>query len=121
MKDIGIYLILGCAAGVLSGLIGIGGGIILIPALVYILGFSQHMAEGTTLAAMVPPIGILAAYVYYQNGNVDLKTAGFISVGFLLGGFLGARLAQNFSSETLQKIFAVILILVGVKMFWPKG
>lgn len=121
MKDIGIYLILGCAAGVLSGLIGIGGGIILIPALVYILGFSQHLAEGTTLAAMVPPIGILAAYVYYQNGNVDLKTAGFISVGFLLGGFLGARLAQNFSSETLQKIFAVILILIGVKMLWPKG
>ena len=120
MKDISLFVFLGCAAGVLSGLIGIGGGVILIPSLIFLLGFSQHLAEGTTLAAMVPPIGILAAYVYYQNGQVDLKAAGFIAVGFLVGGFVGAKIAQQLSSETLQKVFAVVLILLGVKMLWPK-
>jgi len=120
MKDIFIFLVIGCAAGVLSGLIGIGGGVIIIPSLIFILGFSQHMAEGTTLAAMVPPIGILAAYVYYQNGHVDIKAAGFIALGFLAGGFYGAKIAQQLSHDTLQKIFAVILILLGVKMLWPK-
>lgn len=120
MKQTIILVIIGLAAGLLSGLIGIGGGVILIPALIFILGFSQHMAEGTTLAAMVPPIGILAAYVYYQNGNVDLKATIFIAIGFFVGGFFGARIAQQISAESLQKIFAVVLILIGIKMLWPK-
>lgn len=120
MKSIITFVVIGCSAGVLSGLIGIGGGVLLIPALVFILGFSQHMAEGTTLAAMVPPIGILAAYVYYQSGDVDMKAAAFIALGFLVGGFFGAKLAQQISSDSLQKIFAVVLILMGVKMIWPK-
>lgn len=120
MKQTTIFVLLGLAAGLLSGLIGIGGGVILIPSLIFLLGFSQHLAEGTTLAAMVPPIGILAAYVYYQNGQVDLKAAGFIAIGFLVGGFFGAKIALQLSSETLQKVFAVILILLGIKMLWPK-
>jgi len=120
MKQAIVLILIGSAAGLLSGLIGIGGGVILIPMLIFVLGFSQHMAEGTTLAAMVPPIGILAAYVYYQNGNVDLKAAGFIAIGFLVGGLFGARIAQQFSGESLQKIFAVVLILMGLKMLWPK-
>ncbi len=120
MKDISIFILLGCAAGLLSGLIGIGGGVILIPSLIFLLGFSQHLAEGTTLAAMVPPIGILAAYVYYQNNQVDLKAAGFIALGFLAGGFFGAKIAQQMSSEILQKVFAVVLIVLGIKMLWPK-
>ncbi len=120
MKDIFIFVLLGSAAGILSGLIGIGGGIIIIPSLIFILGFSQHIAEGTTLAAMVPPIGILAAYVYYQNGQVDVKAAGFIALGFVAGGFFGAKIAQQMSSESLQKVFAVVLILMGIKMLWPK-
>jgi len=120
MKQITIFIFIGCSAGVLSGLIGIGGGVLLIPSLIFILGFSQHMAEGTTLAAMVPPIGILAAYVYYQNGDVDVKAAVFIAAGFLVGGFFGAKLAQQISSESLQKIFAIVLILMGIKMLWPK-
>lgn len=113
-------MIIGCVAGVLSGLIGIGGGVILIPSLIFLLGFSQHMAEGTTLAAMVPPIGILAALVYYQNNQVDIKAASLIAAGFLVGGFFGARLAQQFTSDMLQKIFAVMLIALGIKMLWPK-
>lgn len=120
MKSMAIFVLVGCAAGALSGLIGIGGGILIIPSLVFILGFSQHLAEGTTLAAMVPPIGILAAYVYYQNGGVDIKAAVLIATGFLVGGFFGAKLAQQISSESLQKIFAVVLILMGLKMLWPK-
>jgi uncharacterized protein len=120
MKEIVTFIVIGCAAGALSGLIGIGGGVLLIPALIFILGFSQHMAEGTTLAAMVPPIGILAAYVYYQNGSVDIRAAAFIAVGFLAGGFFGAKLALQISSASLQKIFAFILILMGIKMLWPK-
>jgi len=120
MKHTIVFILIGYAAGLLSGLIGIGGGIILIPALIFFLGFSQHLAEGTTLAAMVPPIGILAAYVYYQNGNVDLKAAGFIALGFLAGGLFGAKIAQQISSESLQRIFAVVLILIGLKMLWPK-
>ena|SRR5579859_7071121 len=115
-----IFILIGSTAGLLSGLIGIGGGVILIPALIFLLGFSQHMAEGTTLATMVPPIGILAAYAYYQNGQVDLKAAGFIALGFLAGGFFGAKSALQINSESLQKIFAVTLILIGIKMLWPK-
>jgi uncharacterized membrane protein YfcA len=120
MKQTLVIMLIGLAAGVLSGLIGIGGGVLIIPSLVFFLGFSQHMAEGTTLAAMVPPIGILAAYVYYQNGQVDVKAAALIALGFLAGGFFGAKIAQQISSDSLRKIFAVVLILMGVKMLWPK-
>ena len=120
MKQTIIFILIGSAAGLLSGLIGIGGGVILIPSLVLLMGFAQPVTEGTTLAAMVPPIGILAAYVYYQNGNVDLKAAGFIALGFFAGGFFGARIAQQVSSESLQKIFAIVLIMMGIKMLWPK-
>jgi len=120
MKQIMVFVLIGLAAGVLSGLIGIGGGVLIIPTLVFLLGFSQHMAEGTTLAAMVPPIGILAAYVYYQNGNVDIKAAGFIALGFVVGGLFGAKIAHQVSSDSLRKIFAVVLILMGIKMLWPK-
>ncbi len=120
MKQIIVFMLIGLAAGVLSGLIGIGGGVLIIPTLVFLLGFSQHMAEGTTLAAMVPPIGILAAYVYYQNGNVDIKAAGFIALGFVVGGLFGAKIAHQLGSDSLRKIFGVVLILMGIKMLWPK-
>lgn len=120
MKQSVVLVIIGCVAGMLSGLIGIGGGVILIPSLIFLLGFSQHLAEGTTLAAMVPPIGILAAMVYYQNNQVDVKAASFLAIGFLAGGFFGAKLAQQFTSDTLQKIFAVMLIALGIKILWPK-
>ena len=87
--SIAVYLAFGLVAGILSGLLGIGGGIFIIPALVFLLGFSQQMAQGTTLAMMVPPIGLLAAWAYYSKGYVDLKVAGLMCIGFFLGGFRG--------------------------------
>ena len=113
------YIVLGLAAGVLSGLVGIGGGILIIPALVFLFGFTQQTAQGTTLALMVPPIGILAAWTYYNQGYVDLKAAGLICLGFVVGGWLGAKLAVSIPKELLQKIFGVFLLLVSLKMlFW---
>jgi uncharacterized membrane protein YfcA len=116
MNDMAGYLMLGLLAGVLSGLIGLGGGFIIVPALVFIFGFSQHQAQGTTLALLVPPIGILAAWTYYRQGFVDVKVAALIAAGFVVGSLLGARYAMNISSGTLEKVFGVALVLIGLKM-----
>jgi len=113
-----LYLLLGLVAGVLSGLIGIGGGLIIIPALVFLFGLSQHQAQGTTLALMVPPIGILAAWEYYKQGYVDLKIAAFICLGFFFGGWLGAKLATSVSTIVLEKIFGAALFLIALKMMF---
>lgn len=115
-----LLLLLGLAAGILSGLLGIGGGIVIVPALVFLFGFSQHTAQGTTLAMMVPPIGLLAAWAYYSKGYVDLKVAGLMCIGFFLGGFLGAKFAGAFSDIMLKRIFGVALMLVSVKMIFGK-
>ncbi len=115
-----LYIILGLIAGTLSGLIGIGGGIIIIPALVLLFGFSQHAAQGTTLALMVPPVGILAAWTYYKQGHVDLNVAILICLGFFFGGLIGARFATALPSIVLEKIFGVSLLLVALKMIFAK-
>jgi len=120
MSSIIGYLVLGLLAGVLGGLMGVGGGIIIIPALVFVFGFNQHEAQGTSLALMVPPIGILAAYTYYKQGQVDLKAAGLICLGFLFGGLLGARFATHLPSRTLERVFGVALLLTSVKMLFSK-
>ncbi|MBI5493002.1 MAG: sulfite exporter TauE/SafE family protein [Deltaproteobacteria bacterium] len=111
-----LFLILGLAAGVVSGLVGIGGGIIVVPALVFLFGFSQHGAQGTTLAMMVPPIGILAAWTYYSQGYVDIKVAGLLCAGFIFGGLLGARLAVSLSNPILEKVFGAALLVVSLRM-----
>ncbi len=115
-----LCLLLGLLAGVLSGLIGIGGGVIIIPALIFLFGLSQQQAQGTTLALMVPPIGILAAWTYYQRGYVDLKLAALICVGFVVGGLLGAKFATSINSDVLRKIFACSLIVIALKMLLTK-
>jgi len=115
-----LYLLLGLVAGILSGLIGIGGGVIIIPVLVFLFGLSQHQAQGTTLALMVPPIGLLAAWTYYKQGFVDLKIAIFICMGFFLGGLLGAKLATGLSNAALEKVFGIVLLLVALKMIFAK-
>jgi len=115
----GGFVVLGLFAGTLSGLIGIGGGIVIIPILVFLFGFTQHQAQGTTLALMIPPIGLLAALEYYRAGQVDLKAAGLVCIGFFVGGLIGAKLAVGVPDEVLKKIFGVILLLVGLRMiFW---
>jgi uncharacterized membrane protein YfcA len=111
-----LFVVLGVIAGTLSGLIGIGGGVIIIPVLVFLFGFSQQQAQGTTLALLVPPIGILAAWTYYKAGFVDLKAAGFICIGFVAGSLLGAKIATGLTSQQLERIFGVVLLLISVKM-----
>jgi len=120
MTSIFAYVILGLTAGLLSGLIGIGGGTIIVPALVILFGLSQHMAQGTTLALLVPPIGILAAWTYYRQGYVDLPIAGYICLGFIIGGLFGAKLAINLSNIVLERIFGVALLLISLKMIFAK-
>jgi hypothetical protein len=118
--NIFLYILLGLVAGIFSGLIGIGGAIIIIPSLVLLFGLSQHTAQGTTLALMVPPIGLLAALAYYKQGFVDLKIAAFICIGFFIGGFLGAKFAIAIPEQLLKRIFGVVLLAVSVKMILGK-
>lgn len=110
-------ILLGIAVGYFSGLVGIGGGIIIVPALVLLFGFTQYAAQGTTLALLVPPIGILAVWKYYQSGYVNVKTAAIICVGFVIGSYLGSNTAVSIPQETLRKIFAILLVALGIRMF----
>jgi len=114
------YIFLGLLAGILSGLIGIGGGIIIVPALVFIFGMTQQQAQGTTLALMIPPVGLLAAWSYYTKGYVDFKIASLIIIGFFVGGLVGGKIAVGLSSTILQKVFALALFLISIKMFFGK-
>ncbi len=120
MEIIIAYLVLGLFAGTLSGLVGIGGGVIIVPALIFLFKFSQHSAQGTTIALMVPPIGILAAIMYYRYGFVDIKAAAIICIGFVLGGLIGARLATSMPSMVLEKVFGVGLLLLSLQMLFGK-
>lgn len=113
-------IILGLIAGYLSGLVGIGGGIIMVPVLVLMFGFTQHKAQGTTLALLMIPVGIFGVMNYYKAGNVDFKTALLLGAGFVLGSYLGSKTAISLSQETLRKAFAVLMFIVAVKMFFQK-
>jgi uncharacterized protein len=115
-----LYIALGILSGFLSGLIGIGGGTIVVPVLVIIFGLSQKTAQGTTLALLVPPIGVLAAWTYYKHGYVDFPIAGLICVGFIFGGLIGAKLAINISNQTLERIFGIALLIISIKMILSK-
>ena len=112
-----MYLILiGILAGIISGFIGIGGGIIIVPGLIYLVGLSQLQAQGTSLALMLPPIGILAFMHYYKQGHVDLKVAGIIAATFVVGGFFGAKLALKVNINLVKIIFGALMILMAVKL-----
>lgn len=116
-----LLILLGMTAGIASGLVGIGGGIILVPALVFLFGLTQHQAQGTTLALMVPPIGIVAAWTYWRQGYVDLRIAGLICIGFLIGSLLGARYSITLSNAILQKTFGVFLLVLSLKLILGKA
>jgi uncharacterized membrane protein YfcA len=115
-----LFVVLGLAAGILSGLLGVGGGILIVPALVLVFGFTQHLAQGTTLALMVPPIGLLAAWTYYKHGNVDVKIAALICLGFFIGGLIGARCAASINPIMLKKLFGVALLIAALRMILAK-
>ncbi len=111
-----LFLILGVCVGVLSGLIGIGGGIVIVPALVYFFKMTQHKAQGTSLGALLLPIGIFAFWKYYQAHNADLVAAIAIAIGFAIGGYFGGVWAQSISDIALRRAFGVVLTLVGLRM-----
>lgn len=114
------YIFMGLIAGTLSGVFGIGGGTILIPGLVFLCGLTQHQAQGTTLAAMIPPIGLLAAWRYWQAGNVKISVAAFICAGFFIGGLIGANFAQGINEPLLKKLFGAFLFFVSLSMILGK-
>jgi uncharacterized membrane protein YfcA len=116
-----ILLFVGLLAGILSSLVGIGGGLVIVPALVLIFGFSQKMAQGTSLAMLLPPIGILGVMVYHKQGNVHWSYALILVVSFVLGSYFGAKWVQGLNSLTIKRIFAVFMIIVAVKyLFFDK-
>ncbi|HEY9890515.1 MAG TPA: sulfite exporter TauE/SafE family protein [Candidatus Sericytochromatia bacterium] len=108
-------LIIGFVAGIAGGMFGIGGGAIMVPAMVLLLGMDQKFATGTSLAAQVLPIGILAAKVYYDNGKLDIKYGVLIAIGLVLGNYFGAQFANQpyISSETMKKLYGIFLLLIG--------
>jgi uncharacterized protein len=112
------YIVLGLLAGAFSGLVGVGGGVIIVPALIFFFGFGQQQAQGTTLALLVPPIGILAAWTYYKQGLVNFEAAGLICIGFLVGGLLGAKFATEIPGPVMEKIFGGFILVIGIKMLF---
>ena len=120
MVEVGGFILLGLAAGMLSGALGIGGAVLIVPVLVYIFGWPQHLAQGTTLAMLVPPIGILAAWQYYRAGHIDFRVAGMLCIGFFVGGYFGGQIANQLPADTLRKIFGAVLLLVSMRMILGK-
>lgn len=111
-------IIIGIFSGALSGLVGVGGGIIIVPCLIYFLGFSQKMAQGTSLGILLLPAGILGVLQYYKQGQIDFKVVVIVALGFIVGNFFGSKLALSISDTLLKKIFAVLLIIIAMKMLF---
>jgi uncharacterized protein len=117
---IAILVLIGIAAGIFGGIFGVGGAIIMIPALVYFMGMDQHMAQGTSLAVMLPPIGLFAAYNYYKAGQANLWYAVIIAIAFMIGGYFGSKIALNLPENLMKKIFGIFLILVALRLIFTK-
>lgn len=113
-----ILAAIGIVAGVLSGMVGLGGGIILIPALILILKLDQQTAQGTSIAIMLPPIGLFAVYNYYKAGYVNTPYAIVIAIAFMIGGYFGSSLALKLAPDTMRKVFSVVLLVIAIKMFF---
>lgn len=115
-----VVILIGLAAGILVGLMGIGGGTIVVPALVYLLGMDQHVAQGTSLFMLLPPLGLGALIVYWKKGKVDLRAGILCAIGFLVGGWLGGHIAVGLSSRALQTLFGVFLML-SAALLWRQA
>jgi uncharacterized membrane protein YfcA len=113
-----IYLVIGLAAGLLSGLFGIGGGILIVPALLLVARMQPATATGTSLGALLLPVGALGAWQYYKNGHVDIRASLLIALGLLVGAFFGARVAQGLDPTTARRAFAGFLLVVSVKIWF---
>ena len=115
-----ILIVIGLLAGILSGLVGVGGGILMIPLLIMFLGLTQHQAQGTALFAMLPPIGILAAMNYYKEGFVKWEYAAVIALAFVVGGYFGSKLSINLPDQTVRRVFGVIMLIGAIKLIFSK-
>jgi uncharacterized protein len=111
-----LYILVGLMVGVLSGIVGIGGGILIVPVLVYFFHMNQHKAQGTSLAALLAPVGALAFWEYYKAGNVDLKAGLLIATGFLIGGYFGGLWAQHLPEIVLRRVFGTLLVMIGIRL-----
>lgn len=133
-QELFTIILIGLSAGVLSGLVGVGGGIIMVPALIFFLHYNQHQAQGTSLGVLTLPVVIIASLYYYQECKkmgtpMDLKVIGLLAVGFVAGAYFGSKWAISLPTETLKKIFAIVLFYTAVKMIgwesaiikWVKG
>jgi uncharacterized membrane protein YfcA len=117
-----ILLLIGLFAGILSGLVGVGGGLIIVPALIFFLGYTQHQAQGTSLGLLLLPVGILAVLNYYNKGYIDIKVVAIMSIAFILGGWLGSKIALRLPADAVKKIFAVFLFYSAFKLLgWDKA
>jgi uncharacterized membrane protein YfcA len=117
-----ILLLIGLFAGILSGLVGVGGGLIIVPALIFFLGYSQHQAQGTSLGLLLLPVGILAVLNYYNKGYIDIKVVAIMSIAFIFGGWLGSKIALRLPADAVKKIFAVFLFYSAFKLLgWDKA
>ncbi|MFN8351005.1 MAG: sulfite exporter TauE/SafE family protein [Flavobacteriales bacterium] len=113
-------VLIGVAAGVLSGFVGVGGGIIIVPALMWALGFTQHQATGTSLAVLLLPVGILAVWNYHKAGNLDWRAAMIIAATFVVGAYFGSKLSLSLPPATVKKVFGGVMILAALKLIFGK-
>jgi len=119
--QIASLIVLGLAAGALSGFVGVGGGIIIVPALVYILEMNQMQAQGVSLAVLLMPVGFLGVWNYYQAGNVQFSIALMIALGFVFGSYFGSKIALQLPEYKIKFIFALVIIIVAIDMLWKSG
>jgi hypothetical protein len=115
-----MVLLIGLVVGAFSGVVGIGGGILFVPALIWLFGMDQLKAQGTSLGALLAPVGLFAFYEYYRRGNADLRIALLLAAGFLVGGYFGAAGAQHIPDLWLRRIFAVTMVAIGARMWFSK-
>lgn len=115
---IAIIIVIGFAAGMMGGMIGIGGGLIIVPALVYFMSYSQHQAQGTSLGLLILPVAILGAWNYYKKGYIDPRVVGLLALGFVAGSYFGSKYALSLPQATLKKIFAILMLILSLKMLF---
>jgi uncharacterized membrane protein YfcA len=117
-----ILIVVGLLAGFFSGMFGVGGGVVMVPLMVFALGYTQYQAQGTSLAVLAVPVTFLAAYTYHTSGHapINFKYALIIAACFVLGGFLGTKVAVNINESLLKKVFSVLLVVIAIKMFFSK-
>lgn len=118
--QIGAFISIGVGAGILAGLFGVGGGMIIVPALIFLMGFSQISASGTSLVALLLPVGLGGVYAFYMAGKIDstnIKQGLLISVGMFIGSFIGAKIALGFPDQILKRAFAIFLVVVAVRLW----